>query len=78
MRCSAKNAVDEVIAVFNEASFMAMYPVAPLLDEATDTLTKQCDIALTRIFRIFDHKHKNFLSIAELGMFQVRASIECF
>lgn len=36
MRCSAKFALEEVKAVFNQASHMVMYPVAPLLDEATE------------------------------------------
>ena len=42
MRCSAKAAVEEVHAVFNQATHMVMYPVAPLYDEHTDVRVGGC------------------------------------
>ena len=35
-RCSAKAAVEEVHAVFNQATHMVMFPVTPLYDDRTD------------------------------------------
>ncbi len=35
-RCSAKAAVEEVHAVFNQATHMVMFPVTPLYDDHTD------------------------------------------
>jgi hypothetical protein len=34
------------------------------------TLTPQCDVALTRIFRVFDQRNRGVLGTAELGAFQ--------
>ena len=69
IKCSAKN-LQKVQEVVQKAQQAVLFPFSPLFDIATGTLTKDCQKALTRIFRMFDIDHDGLLSNAELDAFQ--------
>ncbi|AES96214.1 mitochondrial Rho GTPase 1 [Medicago truncatula] len=62
----------EVREVFFFAQKAALYPMAPLHDQESQTLTPRCVRALKRIFTLCDHDKDGALSNAELNAFQVR------
>jgi mitochondrial Rho GTPase 1 len=70
VRCSSKNLLN-LDDVFGEAQKAVLYPYRPLIDVATNTLTKKCQKALTRIFRMFDADCDGYLNSAELEAFQL-------
>jgi mitochondrial Rho GTPase 1 len=61
----------KVIGVFFLALKAAFYPIAPLFDKESQTLTPRCRRALKRIFILCDHDKDGALSDSELDGFQV-------
>jgi mitochondrial Rho GTPase 1 len=70
VRCSSKNLLN-LDDVFGEAQKAVLYPYRPLIDVATNTLTKKCQKALIRIFRMFDADCDGYLNSSELEAFQL-------
>ena len=56
--------------VFYYAQKAVVYPVAPLYNNNDAVLTEQFQVALWRIFRIFDVDRDGYLSDDELALFQ--------
>jgi Ras family protein T1 len=69
LQCSAKLNMN-VNEVFYFAQHAVVYPVAPLLDTQTHTLTPAFQTALSRVFRVFDVDRDGLLSNVELNNFQ--------
>jgi len=56
----------------------ALYPRAPLFDEATDKLTPSAVTAFKRIFRLCDRDFDGLLNDEEINYFQVSLKLERF
>ncbi len=69
VECSAARLLN-IRQVFYYAQKAVVYPIKPLYDMETATLTEQFKVALRRVFRIFDMDHDGYLSDDELALFQ--------
>ena len=72
--CTAKMLPRKVHAVFYLAQKAVMYPLKPLFDVDTASLTTEFRTALERVFRVYDQDRDGVLSDTELNDFQR----ECF
>ncbi|XP_074271976.1 mitochondrial Rho GTPase 1-like [Silene latifolia] len=70
--CSAYKNI-KVLMVFNYALRHIVYPIAPLFDVKTQSLTPQCRKSLKRIFLLCDLDRDGALNDAELNEFQVKS-----
>jgi mitochondrial Rho GTPase 1 len=61
----------KVTGVFFSALKAALFPIAPLFDKESKTLTPRCRRALKRIFILCDHDKDGALSDCELDDVQV-------
>lgn len=72
VKCSAVENISVLSDIFEEAQRMVLYPLMPLYNLEMGTLSIELELALTRIFRIYDADYDHLLSDNDIDIFQVK------